>query len=213
MKNLTKKLKLDFNKSNTLTSNYGQASQDLFVLMCLNGKENGTFLDLGCHHPTSINNTYLLESEFNWNGVSIDIDGDMTRLYDIRKTKVYTEDCTKVDFEKIKKDFPSNHIDYLSLDLEPASITFECLKNIPLNEIEFSVITYEHDKYRFGNQYRDASRKLLESFGYVLICSDVKCSNSEYEDWYYNPKYVSYERIKDLESQSLNWEDIVFINE
>lgn len=205
-----KKLKLRFNNFEKIETNYSQCSQDIFVLMCLNGKENGTFLDLGCNHPIKINNTYLLEKDFNWSGVSIDIDGDMTKLYDGRKTVVYTKDCTNLNFEEIMNNYPDNHIDYLSLDLEPASITLECLKSIPLDKIEFSIITYEHDYYRFGDYYKDESRKLLESFGYKRICSNVKSANSEFEDWYYNPKYISYDNIKILGSKSLNWQEIIF---
>jgi hypothetical protein len=211
MKNITGKFKIDFYKSEKINSNYSQASQDIFVLMCLDGKENGTFLDLGCHHPTSINNTYLLESELNWDGVSIDIDSSMINLYGARKTKALNLDCTNLNFDDIMKLYTSNHIDYLSLDLEPAEITLRALENIPFNRIEFSVITYEHDRYRFNDLYRDKSRNLLENFGYKRICSDVKLDNSEFEDWYYNPKYVSYDRIKSLESQSLDWSNIIYL--
>jgi len=52
--------KINFKNYENINNNYSQAGQDLFVLMCLDGKENGTFLDLGCHHPSNINNTYLL---------------------------------------------------------------------------------------------------------------------------------------------------------
>ncbi len=53
---------------------YSQSCQDLFVSGVLNNKENGSYLELGCSYPVESNNTYLLESKFNWTGISIDID-------------------------------------------------------------------------------------------------------------------------------------------
>jgi hypothetical protein len=201
---------MSFDGYESINKNYSQSGQDIFVLMCLNGKKNGTFLDLGCHHPIDINNTFLLEKEYDWFGVSIDIDSSMTNQYHDRKCRVYNEDCTNLDFNKIKNDFESNHIDYLSLDLEPANTTLECLKKIPFEEIEFSVITFEHDSYRFGDFCKDESRKILKSFGYQIICEDVSNGLHIYEDWYYNPKYVPYEKIKELQSNSLEWTEIIF---
>lgn len=208
---MKKKLKINFNGYDKLKRNYSQASQDIFVLSCLGGKRNGTFLDLGCNEPKHINNTFLLETEFGWRGTSIDIEKKYTDLYEnFRTCNVLTEDCTKLNYEKIMALYESNHIDYLSLDLEPASITYECLKSIPLDKIEFSVITYEHDYYRFGDTYRSLSREILESFGYKRICSDVQDGGFSYEDWYYNPKYVSYENIKLIESNNKSWEDCLY---
>lgn len=133
----------------------------------------------------------------------------MINLFGNRKCVSLNLDCTTLNFDEILKFYPTNHIDYLSLDLEPAKITLDALKNIPFDKIEFSVITYEHDRYRFNDVYRDESRQILSSFGYERICSDVKLDNVEFEDWYYNPKYVSSDRIKELKSESLHWYEII----
>jgi hypothetical protein len=102
-----KKLKLPFFGFENLNGNYSQAAQDLFVLSCLSGKTNGTFLDLGCSHPTNINNTFLLEKDFNWSGLSIDIDESLTSQYPShRNTKAIPRDCTKLDFEEGQPDPP-----------------------------------------------------------------------------------------------------------
>lgn len=50
-----------------------QFCQDIFVLAMLQGKRNGRFLDVGAGHPYFMSNTYLLEKEFNWSGVCIDL--------------------------------------------------------------------------------------------------------------------------------------------
>ena len=66
-------LKHKFTGSEQIHKNYSQANQDMFVLMMLDGKRNGTFLEIGAHEPINISNTYLLEKDFDWNGISIDI--------------------------------------------------------------------------------------------------------------------------------------------
>lgn len=213
MKLDNKLLKLNFEGSQSIESFYSQAGQDIFVLSCINGKQNGTFLDLGCNHPTLINNTFLLENKFNWSGISYDIDCSKVNLFhNSRKTKAYCEDCTKLDFNNVIQEINTNHIDYLSLDLEPASVTLECLSKIPFNKISFSLITFEHDLYRFGEYHKNESRKIFEANGYIRICSDVK-NLTPYEDWYYNPKYISYEYIKVLESDNKEWQDVLFYKE
>lgn len=204
-------LKIKFNQHEIVPVSNSQASQDIFVLSCLNGKRNGTFLDLGANDYKYINNTYILETLFDWTGVSVDIEPDHLSGYSSRKTPFLVFDCTKLDFNDIKNRYETNHIDYLSLDLEPASVTYECLSKIPFNEIEFSVITYEHDCYRFGDEHKILSRNLLESYGYKRICSNVSNQNQPYEDWYYNPKYVDYDSIKLLECENMEWSKILYI--
>lgn len=203
--------KLAFKGSENVIENYSQASQDIFVLMCLDGKINGTFLDLGCSNPIEINNTYLLEKQFGWQGLSIDIDEDAVKKYaQLRETKALVRDCTKIDFNEILSYYKTNHIDYLSLDLEPASITYDCLERIPFDKVEFSVITFEHDFYRFGEKVRTNSREIFEKNNYYRICSNVATGGCIYEDWYINLKYVDIERIKILESESLDFTNILY---
>ena len=43
--------------------------QDIFVLSMLNGKKNGIYVEIGADKPKVINNSYLLESVFDWSGV------------------------------------------------------------------------------------------------------------------------------------------------
>lgn len=46
-----------------------QLGQELFVLMELNFKKNGFFVEFGATNGISLNNTYILEKKFNWNGI------------------------------------------------------------------------------------------------------------------------------------------------
>ncbi len=205
-----RRLKLGFPKAELIERNFSQAGQDLFVLSLLNGKRDGVFLDLGCNHPIVINNTFLLESNFGWNGLSVDIEQDLFELFVFRNSQTLIADCTKLDWELVLEKLGTSSIDYLSLDLEPPNITLECLKGIPFDKVEFSVITFEHDAYRSGDTVREPSRRLLEDHGYRRVCSNVRLEGLQFEDWYCNPKFVDAERVAALMADDLEWQDIIF---
>jgi len=208
-----KDFRITFENSHLITENYSQAGQDLFAIICLNGKKNGKFLDLGCHHPTlGGNNTYLLEKEFEWDGLSYDIDESVISEFSkYRQSLAYCQDCTRLDWDHVLNF--SNHFDYLSLDLEPAAVTYQCLENIPFDKIEFSVITYEHDFYRFGNEYKDKAYNLLIEKGYVRVCENVKHNGNIFEDWFINPKYINLNTLNNLKYYSdKEYSEIIFLN-
>jgi len=48
---------------------HAQIYQDLIVLMLLNWKTHGYFVEFGATDGYDISNTYLLEKEFNWTGI------------------------------------------------------------------------------------------------------------------------------------------------
>ncbi len=52
-----------------ITSSKSQLFQDLFVLYCMNNKENGFFVEFGATDGYSLSNTYLLEKEYGWKGI------------------------------------------------------------------------------------------------------------------------------------------------
>lgn len=203
-------LKLSFSGADLAERNFSQAGQDFFVLSLLDGKRDGVFLDLGCNEPIQINNTFLLESVFGWNGLSIDIDQRFFDLFIFRKSKTLNADCTKLDWDRVIDLLGTTSIDYLSLDLEPPEVTLECLRTIPFDRLEFSVITFEHDAYRAGDTVRTPSREIFEENGYIRVCSDVHVNGYVFEDWYCNPKHVDAERIDILRSSGDEWERIVF---
>ena len=57
---------------------YSKEMQDVFALM-LNGQK-GSFIDIGCNHPITGNNTYALEKRARWRGVLCDIRTRWTNL-------------------------------------------------------------------------------------------------------------------------------------
>ena len=160
--------------------------QDKFVIETLNNKKDGFFVDIGCHRPRHINNTYLLEKEFNWRGISIDNkDKHLTTWPQFRDTSMLVcQNALEIDYRELFNRFSvPSVVDYLSMDLN-APVTLEVLYKLPFDDYSFRVITYEHDNFRYEKDYKgncprkveegkempkDASRKYLSNLGYKLI--------------------------------------------
>ena len=176
---------------------YSQCGQDLFVHY-LNQGTPGKFLDLGCSLPKKINNTYLLELN-GWDGISLDIQNFSEQWKD-RKSKFIQADCLNQNYNELLKDYYDNTvIDYLTLDMEGCGDRYRLLQKIIESNYTFKIITIEHDAYlggEFVNKEQIPQRKLLESKGYKLVCSDVSHSKSPelfFEDWWVNPTLVDME--------------------
>jgi tetratricopeptide (TPR) repeat protein len=211
-------LRFKFNDSDKIASNYSQTYQDMFILSMLNGKKNGTYLEIGAADPFYGNNTALLEKNYNWTGVSLEIlPEEVAKFESQRKNKIVLTDATKVDYDTfIEENFDTTDIDYLQVDCEPPSVTLDILKMIPLDKYRFAVITFEHDYYAdITRSYREKSREYLQSKGYQLVVSDIAPNNiSNYEDWWIHPELVDSEivtkmkdtsdRIKNAEKYMLN---------
>ena len=85
--------------------NYSQAYQDLFVLTMLGGKKNGRYIEIGANHPTELNNTWLLESEFNWQGISVEIDENFQGEFVLQRgNECHLADATDFDWVSAIKD-------------------------------------------------------------------------------------------------------------
>ena len=94
------KLKYKFPGAEDIENNYSQSFQDMFVLTMLDGKRKGVYLEIGADQPKVISNTYLLEKEFDWMGVSFELDGDkVTYFNSIRRNKAICADATDYDYE------------------------------------------------------------------------------------------------------------------
>jgi hypothetical protein len=186
-------LKTKFTGAENIENNWSQSMQDMFVLSMLDGKRNGVYVEIGADQPRVISNTYLLENNFDWSGVSFELDADkVTYFNSIRKNKCFCEDATLYDYKSlfVEYNYPKQ-IDYLQLDIDPAEGTLRALKVLPLNDYRFSVITYETDVYSSGADIQDEQIEILESHGYQLVAKNVKCEGNPYEDWWIDPAIVS----------------------
>lgn len=192
-------LKVKFPNLDTIENNYSETLQDIFVLMCTQGKKGGRFLEIGCGRPQYRNNTYLLESKFAWSGTSIDNNSEFLEEWkDVRKTVPILEDARVINWTSTLK---YSHYDYLQIDCEPGLVSLQILQSLPLHDVMFSVITFEHDYYvDLDPNVRDLSREYLESFGYRLLIGNVSSDNYRpYEDWWVHPKYISQSVIDKLQ--------------
>jgi hypothetical protein len=170
---------------------YSQIGQDRFVLDILQQKKNGLFLDIGGAWPVYLNNTYALEKDYGWTGVSMDLESTYAKDWEQsdRTSDFLVQDALTADYHKIINDLLTHNkaerVDYLSVDLEPPFITLEALRKIPFDTYRFSVITFETDMYRddpghnFDTQYTmRESRELLTKHGYKLVFVNMQ------EDWW-----------------------------
>lgn len=170
--------------------------QDIFIISVLQGKKNGTYLEIGAHWPDNGNNTYLMSKHLNWSGVSIDFEHQYEIYWkNLRpNNKFLCADALNIDYDSlIQENYKSTTIDYLQLDIEPNHNTLAALKRIPLEKYRFAVITFETDLYTGENgiRVREESRSLLKNYGYELIIGDVLHHGSPYEDWYVDLNLVN----------------------
>lgn len=193
------KLKVKFNDSKDITNNFSQSYQDMFVLSMLDGKRNGTYLEIGSADPFSGNNTALLETKFGWDGLSIEILKDEVNKFKAsRKNEVLEANALDLNYDELLRfrRFPKD-IDYLQVDCEPLKTTYEILTKIPFDKYRFAVITFEHDYYADTSKlYRGLSREFLLSKGYVLAASNIAFrEGSDFEDWWVHPELISREAL------------------
>ena len=186
------RLKHKFPGSGGVKFNWSQSRQDMFVLMALDGKRNGVYVELGADLPRIINNTYLLESEFDWSGVSFEYDPEKVTFFNtIRRNKCICDDATTFDYKFLfeERNYPKQ-IDYLQLDLDPAEGTLAALKHLPLDDYRFTAITYETDVYTAGADVQDEEIEYLKSYGYELVVRNVANEGNPYDDWWVDPNVV-----------------------
>jgi len=163
-------------------------NQDRFAVAVLDGKKNGTYVEVGGYLPIEWSNTFMLEKEFGWTGISLELFEKFSSQWNgVRSNNCITCDATKVDLNSLidENNLPKI-IDFLQLDIDPAVSTFKVLENIDFDKHSFRIITFEHDVYRGGDtiEIRDKSREILQSHGYTLLIPDVRHGDLKFEDWY-----------------------------
>lgn len=193
MANLFNNYVANYNQGNVLDEgSQSQIGQDLFVLNVLDRKRKGLFVDIGAGPPKFISNTYLLETDYEWTGVSVDLDhrNKVAWEHSGRTSKFLYESAFDVDYDKeitaLLKEHNASRIDYLTVDLEPPHLTLEALyRIITSTKHRFSIITFEHDAWRDNSHILKASRELLVSHGYRLVVDNV----NNQEDWWIDITY------------------------
>ena len=170
-------------------------SQDLFVLACTDNKRNGTYLEVGGRWPIQANNTFLLEKGYDWRGVSVEWDAGFTEQWAAQRSNpCVTADATILNYDALLTEHGLGpHVDYLQIDIDPATNSLRALELVDFNKYTFGVITFEHeyDKKEAGLWVREMQREMLRSAGYFLVVADVCCSpDHSFEDWWVSPEHM-----------------------
>lgn len=186
------RIRLSFPGIENIDKNFSQSYHDMFILAANKGLHKGQYLEIGASEPFSGNNTALLETKFNWTGVSIEIDKNLVDDFAAqRKNPIVCADALTLDYAQLLKERRfKNHIEYLQVDCDPPETSLAVLQRIPFDQYTFSVITFEHDYY-YDKSVRERSRTYLRSKGYELIVADLAYNKTDsYEDWWVHPDYV-----------------------
>jgi len=64
---------------------YSHGKEDLEILKIFK-KKKGFFVDVGCHHPSRLNNTYLLYLN-GWRGINIDLNKISIEIFNFARPK------------------------------------------------------------------------------------------------------------------------------
>lgn len=157
-------------------------------------KKNGFYVELGSADPYFESNTWLLESQFGWKGLPLEIDKKLAEKYNSsdRINKCINADALTFDYLNYLKenDFPKT-IDFLQIDIDghENGACLLALLALPMLHYRFSVIIIEHDlsqDYKRASM-RDAQREILSSLKYKLI------GQTPSEDWWIDTKSIDYD--------------------
>lgn len=200
---------------------YSQANQDTLAVLLTNHKKNGWYIEIGSNNPIECNNTYLMESQYQWKGILVEWDKQFLPMYQAYRPLAfpYIGDAAQFNYEDLlkKHGFPSE-IDYLQIDLDADNrstlTTLELFDKTVFDKYTFGVVTFEHDIYR-GNFFntQEESRKIFEKNGYKRIFSNVTVFYENmwcaFEDWYAHPKIVDEDLIHKIINHPENKNDTI----
>lgn len=177
----------------------GVSDQEKFVLDILDNKTNGHYVELGGFHSTQGSNTFFLEKDYNWSGVTFEISEERKQeILSNRKNPCFGDALAFDYISYFENNFFPKQIDYLQVDIDGGYdqhgrpignhyTTLHGLISLPLTQYRFSVITFEHDSnmYFRNTGMRDAQREILDSLGYSLVVRQI------HEDWWVDPTVVN----------------------
>ena len=160
---------------------YSFGGCDLLIDYIFKSKKKGFYLDVGCQHPVSNNNTYLLYKR-GWHGINIDLDPKNIRLFNLERPKEINI-CKCVSSNNSKKDLfffhPGSPINSLEKKTtkDKSNFSLKKIKTFTLNSI-LEDYKIRHIDY-FNLDVEGHEIDILKNF-------DIK---------YYKPKVISVEFI------------------
>lgn len=148
-----------------------------FALRLNGDKEGGTYIEIGSSHYKDKNNTYFLEEEFNWTGVSLEIQEHYVTEHNLnRKNPCLKEDAMSFNWDEyLEWNSWPKQIDYLVIDTDQCNL--RSLMNLPLSRYRFNTIVVEHriprrDPLDPGEiDVQVTQQSILKNYGYTLVGS------------------------------------------
>ena len=98
IKKLIKQISIFKRKLKYKKVSYSFGGCDLLVDYIFKNQSTGIYVDVGCQHPISNNNTYLLFKR-GWSGVNIDLDQSNINLFKIARPRDFNI-CSALSSEK-----------------------------------------------------------------------------------------------------------------
>jgi hypothetical protein len=183
---------------------HNQTNEEAFILNILDNKRNGFYVELGGADPSIGNNTYMLEKDYDWKGVTFELNDELRNKFKAERSNPCFGDALDFNYAKYfeENNFPKQ-IDYLQVDIDSgydeagrpcgsAYTSLHGLISIPLTQYRFSVITFEHDANMYWRNIdiRNVQREILDSLGYALVVRTI------YEDWWVDPTVFHHEKFR-----------------
>lgn len=132
-------------------NNFSQTDQDIMVLILTNFKKNGFFVEFGVCDGVNLSNTYLLETDFDWNGIVAEaIPEQFSKVQQNRKCKVdnravfHTTGQT-VDFRIVKDAFDVSGISHTLENDENAKLRETNYETIEVKTVSLNDLLSQHD--------------------------------------------------------------------
>jgi FkbM family methyltransferase len=173
---------------------YSQFNDDIFIKKFFQNKI-GTYVDIGCHHPFKLNNTYLLYKK-RWNGLNIDlmkINIDLFNIWRPRDKNICAAISSKNKTSSVY--IPNNNIlsAEISIVESYANMIKEHFKNSFIKK-KIKVFTFENiiknhkiklEKFDFlkidieGEDYKVLKNINLKKYNPELICIEDRIEKEE----------------------------------
>ena len=173
---------------------YSFGGCDLLIDYIFKTKKKGFYLDVGCQHPVSNNNTYLLYKR-GWSGINIDLDPRNIRLFNLeRPNEINICKCVSSDNSEKNLFFfhpgsPINSLEKKTIR-DKSNFSIKKIKTFTLNSI-----LEDHKKHHIDYFNLDVEGHEID----ILKSFDIK---------YYKPKVISVEfidyQMKKLEFRNNN---------
>jgi len=196
-------------------SSYSHSGEDLFILKKF--KRTGFYVDVGCHHPTRLNNCHLLYSN-GWRGVNIDINKISIDFFNfVRKKDINI--CKAVS---LKKGLTKYYYD------KPLSLYNSLVKSKNLNKVEkiksdrldsiLNTTRYKNQKIDFlsidaeGKDFEVLKSLNFKRYKPKFICIEIWGKNKDKEFNLHNNVIYKYLIKKNYKLVFNKRENYIFLN-